>query len=203
MARPWPRLPTTSKAIRDGISYITSARYSRCARRSRYFGRAGSLLTPVSSSRSAPSPADVDRFVFSFSEGGISMHMKIAASVAMCALATMALVPSTHHSAGGTVAGKVTYTGTAPKMKQIDMAKEPSCAKQHATPVMNESVVAGEGNTLGDVVVYISAGGAPSARATHSDDVRQAGVHSREVQRSSVDARLLRGPQHVALDGER
>jgi plastocyanin len=91
------------------------------------------------------------------------MHMKIAASVAMCALATMALVPSTHHSAGGTVAGKVTYTGTAPKMKQIDMAKEPSCAKQHATPVMNESVVAGEGNTLGDVVVYISAGGAPSA----------------------------------------
>jgi plastocyanin len=90
------------------------------------------------------------------------MHMKIAASVAMCALATMALVPSTRHSAGGTVAGKVTYTGTAPKMKQIDMAKEPSCAKEHTTPVMNESVVAGEGNTLGDVVVYISAGGAPS-----------------------------------------
>src|SRR5665213_1360552 len=199
MARPWPRLPTTSKAIRAGISYTTSARYSRCARRSRYSGRAGSLLTPVSSSRSAPSPADVDRFVFSFSEGGISMHMKIAASVAMCALATMALVPSTHHSAGGTVAGKVTYTGTAPKMKQIDMAKEPSCAKQHATPVMNESVVAGEGNTLGDVageprVEQVAATG----RATHSDDVRQAGVHSREVQRSSVDARLLRGPQHVA-----
>ena len=90
------------------------------------------------------------------------MQMRIAASVAMCALATMALVPSAHPAAGGTVSGKITYTGTPPKMKQIDMAKEPSCAKEHTTPVMNESVVTGPGNTLGDVVVYISAGGAPT-----------------------------------------
>ncbi len=90
------------------------------------------------------------------------MQMRIAASVAMCALATMALVPASRHAAGGTVAGKITFTGTPPKMKQIDMAKEPSCAKAHATPVMNESVVTGPANTLGDVVVYISAGGAPT-----------------------------------------
>ncbi|MEO8880524.1 MAG: carboxypeptidase regulatory-like domain-containing protein [Gemmatimonadaceae bacterium] len=93
--------------------------------------------------------------------------MKIVAGVVACALATMALKPATHKPAvnrvaGGTVAGKVTFTGTAPRMKPIDMAKEPSCAKQHATPVMNESVVTGAGNTLGDVVVYISAGAAPS-----------------------------------------
>lgn len=97
------------------------------------------------------------------------MRMKILASVVMCVFTTMALVPTAKHGAGGSVAGKVTYTGTAPKMKQIDMAKEPSCAKEHATPVMNESVVTGEGNTLGDVVVYISAGGpaeaAPSSPA--------------------------------------
>lgn len=91
------------------------------------------------------------------------MSIKILASVAMCVFTTMALVPTGNHGAGGTVAGKVTYTGTAPKMKQIDMAKEPSCAKEHATPVMNESVVTGEGNTLGDVVVYISAGGPAGA----------------------------------------
>jgi plastocyanin len=60
--------------------------------------------------------------------------------------------------APGTVSGTVTFTGTPPKMRAIDMAKEPSCAKQHPTPVMTESVVTGPGNTVQWVVVYISAG---------------------------------------------
>jgi len=59
---------------------------------------------------------------------------------------------------GGTISGKLTYTGTAPKMKPIDMAKEPSCAKQHATPVRTENVVTGPGDALRYGVVYISAG---------------------------------------------
>jgi hypothetical protein len=75
---------------------------------------------------------------FLSSEGGVSMRMKILACVTLVVLTTMALAPATPHRAGGTVTGKVTYTGTPPKMKPIDMAKEPSCAKQHATPVMNE-----------------------------------------------------------------
>src|SRR5256886_16949556 len=60
-------------------------------------------------------------------------------------------------ASAGAISGKVTYTGTPPKMKPIDMAKEPSCAKQHATPVTTENVVTGPGNALGDVVVYVSA----------------------------------------------
>lgn len=60
--------------------------------------------------------------------------------------------------AAGTISGKVTYTGTPVKQKPIDMSKEPSCAKQHATPVTTETVVTGAGNTLDNVVVYISAG---------------------------------------------
>ena len=83
--------------------------------------------------------------------------------VAACALATMALTPMAHPRAAGAISGKVTFTGTPPKMKPIDMAKEPSCAKEHAQPVMNESVVTGPGSTLGDVVVYISAGGPEGA----------------------------------------
>jgi len=59
---------------------------------------------------------------------------------------------------GGTVSGKVTFTGTPGKMKPIDMSKEPSCAKQHATPQMTEAVVSGPGDTLANVVVYVSAG---------------------------------------------
>lgn len=65
--------------------------------------------------------------------------------------------------APGTVEGTISYTGTPPKMKPIDMAKEPSCAKQHATPVMTESVVTGPGNALEYVVVYVSAGDQGSA----------------------------------------
>jgi hypothetical protein len=38
------------------------------------------------------------------------------------------------------------------------MAKEPSCAKQHATPPTTEGVVTGPNNSLENVVVYISAG---------------------------------------------
>jgi len=58
----------------------------------------------------------------------------------------------------GTVSGKVTYTGTPAKQKAIDMGKEPSCAKQHATPVLNETVVTGPNNALDNVVVYVSSG---------------------------------------------
>jgi len=72
---------------------------------------------------------------------------------------------------GGTVTGKVTYTGTPVKPKPIDMSKEPSCVKQHATPEMTETVVTGPGNTLENVVVYISTGAPaestpPSSAAT-------------------------------------
>ena len=58
----------------------------------------------------------------------------------------------------GTVSGKVTYTGTPAHQKPIDMSKEPSCAKQHATPITTETVVTGAGNTLDNVVVYVSSG---------------------------------------------
>lgn len=71
-----------------------------------------------------------------------------------------------HIAAPGTVEGTISYTGTPPKVKPIDMAKEPSCAKQHATPVMTESVGVRPGNTLEDVVVYVSAGdqGGPASQ---------------------------------------
>src|SRR2546427_12972463 len=86
-------------------------------------------------------------------------------SVLVTALVTGALVrpamvvPAAPAGAAGTIGGKVTYTGTPPKMKPIDMAKEPNCVTQHAAaPVLTENVVTGPGNTLRWVLVYISAG---------------------------------------------
>src|SRR5213080_5366160 len=76
------------------------------------------------------------------------------AGVAILAAANMtSAVPG-----GGTVSGKVTYEGTPAKQKPIDMSKEPSCAKQYATPPPTETVVTGPNNSLENVVVYISAG---------------------------------------------
>jgi Carboxypeptidase regulatory-like domain len=63
----------------------------------------------------------------------------------------------------GTIEGKVTYAGTPPKMKPIDMSKEPTCQKEHNPPLTTQNVVTGPGNTLEYVVVYISAGAAASA----------------------------------------
>jgi hypothetical protein len=76
------------------------------------------------------------------------------AVVAVLAAATM----STGAPDGGTVTGKVTYTGTPAKPKPIDMSKEPGCAAQHPTPITTETVVTGPGNALANVVVYVSAG---------------------------------------------
>lgn len=58
----------------------------------------------------------------------------------------------------GTVSGKVTYTGTPAKPRPIDMSNEPTCARQHATPLMSETVVTGANHALANVVVYISTG---------------------------------------------
>src|SRR2546430_16198170 len=71
-------------------------------------------------------------------------------------------------ASAGAISGKVTYTGTPPKMRPIDMAKEPACVTDHPTPVMTQDVVTGSANSVRYVVVYISGGdqGAPAATDT-------------------------------------
>ena len=75
----------------------------------------------------------------------------------------------------GTISGTVTFTGTPPKMKAIDMAKEPTCASQHTTPVMTQNVVTGAGNTVQYVVVYVSAGDQAGLAPTQAAKYEQKG----------------------------
>ncbi|MEQ1473540.1 MAG: hypothetical protein ABLQ96_06950, partial [Candidatus Acidiferrum sp.] len=93
----------------------------------------------------------------------------ITAAFLMTGVAAMAFAGAAK-PAGGSVSGKITYEGTPAKQKPIDMSKEPSCAKQYATPPPTETVVAGAGNALDNVVVYISVGApdeaAPSQAVT-------------------------------------
>jgi hypothetical protein len=58
----------------------------------------------------------------------------------------------------GEVKGKVSYEGTLPKFKSLDMVNEPTCAKHYTTPVLPENAVGGPNNSLKNVVIYISAG---------------------------------------------
>jgi plastocyanin len=76
-------------------------------------------------------------------------------------MACLILLAASNASAGpsdGTITGKVTYEGSPPKMKPIDMSKEPACAKMYQNPPTSEALVAGTGNSLANVLVYISAG---------------------------------------------
>jgi plastocyanin len=72
--------------------------------------------------------------------------------------ALLALLASPGLLSAGTVAGKVTYTGSPARQRIIDMGGEPSCAAQHPTPLKGETVVTGPDNGLANVVVYVSAG---------------------------------------------
>lgn len=59
-------------------------------------------------------------------------------------------------TAGGTVAGTVTYTGPPAKMRAIEMKVDPTCAEKHGdNPAMNESLVVGESGGLANVFVQI------------------------------------------------
>lgn len=61
-------------------------------------------------------------------------------------------------AAGGTITGKVKFTGTAPRNPVIDMSEEAACKAKYTTPPTQEVVVAGPGNALADVFVYVKAG---------------------------------------------
>lgn len=98
------------------------------------------------------------------------MIARFTALAALVAVSGGAVRPSHRASMAGTISGKVTYTGTLPKVRTIDMAKEPSCVAQHPTPITTEDAVTGSGNSVRYVVVYISAGGQGAPAAT--DTVR-------------------------------
>ena len=56
------------------------------------------------------------------------------------------------------VSGKALLDGPAPKPKAISMKAVPDCDKHHTDPVYEETIVAGEGGELKNVVVYVKDG---------------------------------------------
>jgi plastocyanin len=60
--------------------------------------------------------------------------------------------------AASSITGTVTFDGTAPKLSPLAMDADPACAKKHSAPVANEALVLGNGNTMGNIMVWVSKG---------------------------------------------
>jgi plastocyanin len=60
--------------------------------------------------------------------------------------------------AASTVTGTVTFDGKAPTLKPLAMDADPACAKKHSAPVPGEAIVLGNGNTVGNIMVWVSKG---------------------------------------------
>jgi len=83
----------------------------------------------------------------------------IVSTLALVCAGTVILNQKVSAAAGGSIAGTVKLSGTAPHMKGIDMSKDPYCVQQHVnSPVKLENVVVGANDGLENVVLYISQG---------------------------------------------
>jgi hypothetical protein len=60
--------------------------------------------------------------------------------------------------AASTVSGTITFNGTPPKLNPLAMSADPACAKKHTAAVPSEMLVLGPGNTMANIIVYVSKG---------------------------------------------
>jgi plastocyanin len=83
---------------------------------------------------------------------GTGYRLRLAAGVA-----ALSVWPGVAFAASS-VTGTITFAGTPPPPRPLDMAADPACAKKHTTPALNEMLVLGKGNTMGNILVFVSKG---------------------------------------------
>jgi len=66
--------------------------------------------------------------------------------------------PSEEIQAGGTITGKIKFTGARPTNPRIDMSEEVACKNKYPAPPTAETVVVNANGTLANVFVYVKAG---------------------------------------------
>jgi plastocyanin len=68
--------------------------------------------------------------------------------------ATQHIDPAT----AATITGSVTFTGTRPVRKQIDMSANPACAKAHPLPQLSEDAVINDSGGVKNVFIWLKSG---------------------------------------------
>ena len=78
-----------------------------------------------------------------------------------------AALPEAHvdPATAGTITGRVLFQGSVPQMPVIDMSSNPSCEREHKSPVKAETFVLNKNGTLRNVFVWIK-DGLPAAHWT-------------------------------------
>jgi plastocyanin len=92
----------------------------------------------------------------------ISHILSIALMLTLCVLGRPAAnaggSPPDTAGGGSSVKGTVRVQGPVPNPKPINMAADPSCAKQHATPALTQDVMTDSKEHLQNVIVFVSEG---------------------------------------------
>ena len=70
----------------------------------------------------------------------------------------LTLLTATSAFAGATVTGTISYDGKVPNLKPLAMDADPACASKHSSPVANEMLALGSGNTMGNIIVSVKSG---------------------------------------------
>ena len=84
--------------------------------------------------------------------GGTGNRLRLAAGL-------VALLVSSSVAGAATVSGTVTFAGKPPALKPLDMAAEAVCHKKHGgKPAPNEALVLGNGQSMGNIIVWVSKG---------------------------------------------
>jgi plastocyanin len=76
-------------------------------------------------------------------------------------LAAVLVAVSVWQGVGGaasSINGTVNYAGKVPTLKPLSMDADPVCAKKHSGPVPAEMLVLGPGNTMANIMVWVSKG---------------------------------------------
>ncbi|HKV06146.1 MAG TPA: hypothetical protein VJO53_13705 [Candidatus Acidoferrales bacterium] len=61
-------------------------------------------------------------------------------------------------STAASITGTVTFAGSPPTLRPIDMSASPACVKANPAPIVPPAVVTGDNGALANVVVYVKAG---------------------------------------------
>jgi len=89
-----------------------------------------------------------------------SLARKRALSISIVLLAGCASSAVPSASANTVITGKIVFDGRVPAMRPVQVNADPGCAKMHSAdnPLLTEFLVAGEGNTIANVIVRVTKG---------------------------------------------